>query len=157
MVSNFLEHLANLSVASLMQCDFEPGIVGLFDYANLGRSSANALFRIALLSNGNSAPQSPQLFFGWLSSNFDQVCFGNVRGRLHQLVGERAVVGQQQQALAVEVEASDRVQASLAVHKFHHRGAALGIGDRGYVSTRLIQNEVLVAFSALEKLVVDAD
>ena len=157
MVPDFLEHLANLTVTPFVQRHFEPGIIGFFDYANLGGGGANALFRIALLGDGDSAPKTPKLLFRRLSGNFDEVCFGNVRRRLHELVCEGTVVRKQQESLAVEVKASDRIQASPAAHKFHHCGAALGIGDRGDVSPWLVKNQVLVALRALKKLVVNAN
>jgi hypothetical protein len=80
-----------------------------------------------------------------------------MRGRFHQLVCQVAIIGQQQQAFAVEVEASDRIQPRLAAQQLHHRGPALWIRHRGYVSTRFVQRHVLVTLGPVKQFVLHAN
>jgi hypothetical protein len=153
----FFEHLSDLSIAAFMQRDLEPGILGLFDHAYLCRRRFHSALRIALLGNRDSGTQASKLIFRGLSRNFHQVRFGNVRSRLHQLVRQLTVIGEQQQPFTVEVEAPDGIKARLAAHQLHHRGASFGIGDRGHVSPGFVHHDVLVTLSAGKQLVVDAD
>jgi hypothetical protein len=80
-----------------------------------------------------------------------------MRRRLHQFVSESAVVGEQQQAFTVEIETPDGIEAGLALDEVHHRRSAFGIGDGGYISSRLVEGDVLVALGALKQLTVYAD
>ena len=62
--------------------------------------------------------------------------------RVGQAVGQLAVVGQQQQALGVEVEAADREHPGLGGHQVDHRGAALGVVGGGDHAGRLVEQVV---------------
>jgi hypothetical protein len=126
-VPNLFEHFSDLPIAALIKRYFKPGILGFLYYANLSSGGAHAFVGIALFGNRYPRSQAPELLFGRLSRNFHQICLGNMRGRLHQLVRKIAVVGEQQQSLAVEVEAADRVEPSLAANQVHHCGPAFGI------------------------------
>jgi hypothetical protein len=126
-VPNLFEHFSDLPIASLIKGYFKPGILGFFYYADFCPGGAYALVGIALFGNRYPRSQAPELIFRRLSRNFHQICLGNMRGRLHQLVRKSAVVGEQQQSLTVEVETTDRVEAGLAANQVHHRGPAFGI------------------------------
>jgi len=102
-MSDLLEHLADLPIASFMQRDLEPGIVSFLDHTNLRRCCAHALFRITFFRNGDSRTQAAKLLFFWLTGDFHQVGLGNVRRRLRQLVCQITVIREQQQAFAVEI------------------------------------------------------
>jgi hypothetical protein len=103
MMSDLFEHFSNLSISSFMQSHFQPGIVSFLDDSYLRRRSSDATVWVALFGNGDSGAQTPKLIFSRLPRNFYQIGLGNVRGRFHQLVCQIAIVGQQQQAFAVEV------------------------------------------------------
>ncbi len=156
-VSDLFEHFSDLPIASFVQRDLQPGIVGFFDHANPCRRGAHPLVRIALFGNRYARAQAPELVFRRHSRNLHEISFGNVRGRLHQFVRECTVIGEQQQALAVEIETSDGIQTDLAANQVHHRGPTFGIGDGGYVSSRLVEGDVLVALGALKQLSIHAD
>jgi len=97
------------------------------------------------------------MFLVRLSGNFNEVSLGNIRGSLHQLVGQGPVVGEQQQPLAVVVETTDGIQPSLAAHELHYCRATLRIGDSGDVSSGLVEGDVFVPLGAFQKLIVDTD
>jgi hypothetical protein len=124
---NLLEHFSDLPIASLIKRYFKPRVFSFFYYANFCPGGTYALVRIALFGNRYPRSQAPELLFGRLSRYLHQICLGNVRSGLHQLVRKSAVVGEQQQSLAVEVEATDRVEPGLAANQVHHCGPAFGI------------------------------
>ena len=69
-----------------------------------------------------------------------------------------AVIGEQQQAFAGVVEASDGIHADAnAMQQIHDRGPALGIADRGDVSLGLVHQQVNVVLGAVQQLAVDAN
>jgi len=93
-----------------------------------------------------------------VSGDLDEVSFFHARGGLGEAVGELAIVGDNEKALAHVIEASDGVEALLhLVEELHHRGAALGILDRGNKAAGLVEDEVAVALGTLEQLAVHAD
>jgi hypothetical protein len=115
-MSDFLEHLADLAVAPFMQCNFEPGIFGLFDDPDLCRRGSNPATRISLLGDRDSGAKTAKLLFLRLTGHLDEICFRNMRGSLHELVRKIAVVGKQKQSLAVEIQASDRINPRFAAY-----------------------------------------
>ena len=156
-MSDLFEHFADLPIASFVQSNFQPGVICLFDHANLCRCRAHAAIWIALFCDGDSASQAAKMLLVRLSGNFNEVGLGNVRGSFHQLVGQCSVVRQQQQPLAVVVETTYGIQARLAVHELHYSGPPLGIGDSRDVPSRLVESNVFVALRAFQQLIVDAD
>ena len=110
--------------------------------------SAYAGLRIALLGDRDPRAEAAKLLLVRLAGNLDQVGLGNVRGGLHQLVRQHSIIREQQQAFAVEVETSDGVKASVAVHELHYRGPALGIRYSGYVSLGLVEGDILMTLGA---------
>ena len=71
--------------------------------------------------------QAAQLFFGGAALHLHPVGLGQLVARVGNAGLQGAVVGQQQQALAVAVQAARRVHTG-HVHKVLERGAALGVG-----------------------------
>ena len=93
-----------------------------------------------------------------LSGDLHDVRFLDVSSGGGDAVREIAVVGKQQQALAVIVESSYRVDALL--HTFdqvHYRVAALRVGYGRDVRFRLVQRDVNQLSRRPEKLAVDFD
>jgi hypothetical protein len=92
-MADLFKHFADLAIASFTQCDFEPGIIRLFDHAYLCRSCAYPAARIALLGDRNAGTQAAKLIFGRLPGYFHQIGLWNMRSRLHQLVSQPTVIG----------------------------------------------------------------
>ena len=60
--------------------------------------------------------------------------------RVHQGVGERAVIGQKQKPLGIHVQPPDGVHTHAAVrHKTGHVRPSLLVGQSRYIATGLIQ------------------
>ena len=69
-----------------------------------------------------------------------------------------AVVGEQQQPLAVIVETAHRVHALFeAVKQIHHGFPALRIADRGHAVHRLVQREIEQTLGGAQHLAIDFD
>ena len=60
---------------------------------------------------------------------------------MHDSVGEIAVIGEQEQAFGVAVEAANRVDALRHVDEFHHRPALALVVDRGDKTRRLVEHD----------------
>ena len=109
-------------------------------------------------ADGDAAAENVELGFGGLAGDLDQVGLFHAGGGLGEAVGQLAVVGDHEQALAHVVQAADGVEALLhLVEELHHRGAALGVLDGGDEAAGLVEDEVAVALGALEQLAVHAD
>ena len=55
---------------------------------------------------------------------------------------QRPVVGEEQRALDVPVQASDRVEPHVALHEIGDDGTALRIAERGDIAARLVEEDV---------------
>ena len=78
--------------------------------------------------------------------------------RVHQALGQGAVVGEEKQAAALQVQATDRIQALVHVREqITHRGTALGVGQRAHHATRLVDHDGTAARAWRELLAVDGD
>ena len=78
--------------------------------------------------------------------------------RVHQALGQGAVVGEEKQAAALQVQATDRIQPLVHVREqITHRGTALGVGQRAHHATRLVDHDGTAARAWRELLAVDGD
>ena len=157
-MSDLLKHLAQLAVATLDDDDFVPGIVALADFANLGRRGMHTTRTRFATLNGDAGPQAIEFFFGGLTADLDQISLLDARGGFRELIGEVAVVSDQQQALAQVVQPADRIEALAQFREeLHHCRPLLRITDCSDESPRLVEHEVAQAFRPLQQLAVDAD
>jgi hypothetical protein len=77
---------------------------------------------------------------------------------MHQSLGEVSVAGQQEEALAVIVEAADGIHVAHApVQQVEHRGTSLGIVTRRHIATRLVQQDVPGRGAESDAATVDPD
>ena len=156
MVPDFLEHVADLAVAAFDQSDFEPGIVGFLDLGDEGGSGLHGAG--TGLAQQNPLAQFVQALFTGLAGDFHNVFLSDVGRSLHQLTGQIAVVGEQQQAFAGVVEAAHGIDALMhTLDQVHHGGAVLLIADRGDVALGLVEHDVHMAVGSAEELAIDAD
>ena len=81
----------------------------------------------------------------------------HLEARVGERVGEVAVVGEQDQAGAVGVQATDRVQALPGGHEVDDRGPAVRVGRRGDHAGRLVQRVDDARARPADQLAVDGD
>jgi hypothetical protein len=142
-VADFFEHLAQLTVATLNQHHFVPGIDPLPHLPDPRRSrpypslaSFAALYRYA-------AAQNLQFFLCGLAAYLHQVGLLHAGCGFSELVCQLAVVGDHQQSLAQVVQPSDRIESLAHFGKeLHYRAPAFGVLYRGHVTPGLVQHEV---------------
>lgn len=78
--------------------------------------------------------------------------------RVEQVLGQLAIIGQDQQAFRFEIEPPDRVDVPAdALQQIHHRGTMLGIGSRRDVASRLVQQDVTLVSDWPDARTVDPD
>ena len=71
---------------------------------------------------------------------------GDAAGRVHHRMGEGAVVGHQQEALTVFVQAAHRIQPGRDIlHQVHDGLAAQLVADGGHIAAGLIQSQIIEA------------
>src|SRR5579884_2074729 len=81
----------------------------------------------------------------------------DAEARMHELVGEIAVVGQQQQPLAILIESADGIDAFMDVrHKVHRSRPTGGIVVGAEVAARLVDKPVDQALD-FQRLAIDLD
>src|SRR4051812_46792994 len=99
-VADRLEHAADLPLAALVDDDLQLGAEAL-DARRRGRAVVEL----------DAVAQAPEVILGRASADAGAVGLGNLEARMGQAVRELAVVGQQDQAGALGIQAPDRVQA----------------------------------------------
>ena len=111
MMANLFKHLAQLAVATLDDDDFVPGIVALADLANLRRRSLySAGARFSAL-DGDAGAQSIEGLLARFAAHFDEISLFHASRSARKFVGQVAVVGHDQEALAEVVEPADGIEA----------------------------------------------
>ena len=110
MMADLFEHLAQFAVAALDDDHFVPGIVALADLANLRRRSLHPPGAWLSALDSNARTQSVEVIFARFAADFDEVGLFHACGGAGELVGQVAVVGDQQQAFAQVVEPSNGIK-----------------------------------------------
>jgi hypothetical protein len=158
MVADLLEHLAQFTVSSLDQRNFKPGIVAMANLPDTRRCGANSSFARLALVDAHTFAKLVESTLVRLTGDLHQIDLFHSGSGARQLVGQLAVVGHQQQALAQIVQPAHGVQAlSQLGEKLHHRGTAFGVAYGSDVALGLVQHEVTKAFGAVQQLAVHAD
>jgi hypothetical protein len=163
-VADLLKHLADLAVAAFGEGDFVPGIVSIADAADSSRLSQHAAQLLVLVPafvDHDARAKLVERLIAGLAADLDQVDLRHLVGGAGEQVGKLAVVGHQQQAFALIVEASDREDTRLAGKEPHHRRTPLGIAGRRDVPLGLVQHCVAQPMATLarfgQQLAIDAD
>ncbi len=117
-----LEHLAHLAVLALGQADAHPDVRARAALdPGLDRAVGDAL-------DGDPRLQAVELLLGGAAIGPGAVAAHHAGGRQFQLPGQSAVVGQEQQALGVQVQAADGDHPRQVLGKAaEHGGPALGV------------------------------
>jgi hypothetical protein len=163
-VADLLEHLADFAVAAFGKGDLVPGVFGVTDAADsggLGEDATEFFFLGAAFVDHYAGAELVERLIAGLAADLDKIDLGHLVGGAGEQVGEVAVVGHQQQALALVVEAADGEDARLAGKELHHRRATLRVAGGGDVAFRLVEHRIAEAIGALarlgQQLAVDAD
>lgn len=131
----------DLAVAALDQSNFVPRIGRIFEQADLSGRELHA--PTVLKGDGDAVAKPLERLVAGLAANFDVVGLGNMVSGFGELLGQVAVVGEEQEAFAGVVEATDGVDAlGQIAEELHDGGATFGVGDGGDVAFRLVQQEI---------------
>ena len=106
----------------------------------------------------DAAAEAVEGFFVGAAIDFDEIGFGDVRSGFGELLGERAVVGEEQEAFGGVIEATNGIDAGGEIAEELHDGrATFGIAYGGDVAFRFIQHEIDGALGGLDGAAVDGD
>jgi hypothetical protein len=135
-----LDHPVDLAVLALVDGDAEPGVLALGGQdLDLGRQRGRAIVE------RDTVAQRPDELASQLAVDLDVVGLGHMTRRREQPRRELAVVGEQQDALAVEVEAADRLHRDRQVRQIvHHRRPAAIIGHSRDAGLWLVEQDIEV-------------
>lgn len=146
------DHPLHLMLPSFVNRDFEPGIA--FRPADLVhlRRRREAIFQFdAPLKHFNLGIVEHTL-------DLDQIGFRNMVAWMEQGLGQIAVIGQQHEPLAVEIQPSDRKHAHRdSVQEILHGRATLRIVQGGHDVLRLVEDEIDIRLRRPQMLAVDLD
>jgi hypothetical protein len=171
MVADLFEHLAELAVTAFNEDDLEPRVVAasgstsalIADFTGI---KATDLCGSGLHARGSGLDaidrdafaEALEGFFGGLATDLHEVRLLHIGSGARELVGQFAVVGDEQQAFAQVVEAANGIEALLDLREeLHDRGTAFGIADSCDESLWLVEHVVAMAFGALQELAVNPD
>jgi hypothetical protein len=151
-VAQGLDHAVDLPRLALGQGEGQPGVLAVGrQHLDLGRGGDGAVVE------GDALAQPGQLAGPELGVDLDVVGLGDVGARGQELGRQLAVVGEQEHALAVEVEAPHRRHRHRQVGQVvHHRRATAIVGDRGDARLRLVEEHVEVLLGR-HRFAVDLD
>ncbi len=135
-----LDHPVDLAVLALVDRDAEPGVLALArQHLDLGGHRDRAVVETDTIA------QLLEVFGLEVAVDLDVIRLRDVARRREQACRELAIVRQQQHALAVEVEAADRLHGSRQVRQVvHDRRATAVVGDGRDAGLRLVQQHVEV-------------
>ena len=151
-----MEHAANLAVAALDERDCVPGVGSVLVELDFGRRSFDAA--IVVEGDVDAVAETLEGCFVGASADFDEISFGDVRGGLGELLGEGAIVGEEEKPLAGVVEAADGIDAGGEIaEELHDGGTSFGIVDGGNVAFGFIQHEIDRRLDGLDGFAVNGD
>lgn len=151
MVAELGKHAADLAIHALVEGEFEKGVGGA------ASEDADPAWGSSALGEMDAGHELLEVFGRDAAGDVGLVSLGDAVAGMSELRGEVAVVGQDEEALGVGIEASDGVDALVnAGEEVEDGEAAVGVGRGGEVAEGLIEKEVGDAFG-LDASAVDAD
>jgi hypothetical protein len=169
-MTDLFEHLAEFAVTTFDEDDFVPGIIDRARGASfaagfagvkrldLGRGCLHTAGPRCAFGNSDAFAKAVESFFSGLAADFDQVGFFYTGGGAGELVGEFAVIGDEEEAFAQVIEAADWVETLTCFgEELHDGGPAFRVADSGDVTLGLVEHEVTLALGAVNELAVNAD
>ena len=89
--------------------------------------------------------QFPHGIQGYMGGDPGQIGFIHLMAGMQHFFGEGAVIGKQQQALGIIVQAANGIKAhGIIPEMIQHAGAALGIGNGGHFPGGLVINHIML-------------
>lgn len=151
-----LEHAADLAVAAFDERDFIPRVGGVFVEMDFRGGCFYAA--VVVESDVHASAEAGERFFVGAAVDFDEIFFGDVRAGFGELLGESAVVGEEEEAFAGVIEAADGIDAfGERAEELHDGRAAFGIADSGDVAFGFVQHEIYRALGGLDGFAVNSD
>ena len=127
------EHPADLAVLALVEHHLEHGALLVL------RLDRHPLRVHLAFSEADAPPQLLEQFFVRHARNLHEVFLLDAVARVGQEIGERPVVGEQDQPLAHAVESADREQPLVSRHQIDDAGPARRIVVGGHDSHGLVE------------------
>lgn len=150
--SNGVEHTPDLSIPAFVDgnvhdCDVLIRVV-IYEF-HIGRGGHPVFQKHALTKVGRRK-------CGHFASYDGAVRLLDLVARVRQLLGERAVVGEEEQAGGIRVQSTDRIDALLhTLNEVHHRVRRVAILRGRHVAEGLIQDQVDVVGEGLDSLSIN--
>src|SRR6266571_1056344 len=119
-VSDLLEHMPDLAIASFDQCDFVPGIICFADHTNFGGSRFHPPTGFGWDEKALTEPG--EFFLRRCSSYFYKISLWDMRSRLHQAMSKIAVISEEEETLTRVIEAPHGVHPRARAAKQIHNG-----------------------------------
>jgi hypothetical protein len=145
-----LQETPNLVVLALVQPHFDPGVLGGLDDPRAVESQALSVDHQSALGPGQGFHRRSALDLGVIAAL-------NLVTRMGDAFGERAVVGEQDEAFGGVVETAHRIEPGELRHQIHHRGAAFRIGASGDDALGLVEQQVHALHGGLDPLAIHAN
>lgn len=131
------EHLPDLMFAPLVNDDLEPGVRPLWP-EDLHRSGAG----VATVDRHAAPPEGVERALGWPSLDQRVVFLVDPVAGVRDPIGQFAIVGQEEQPLAIHVEPSNGEDPLVEIEEIEDGASALGIARGRQIATRLVQQQV---------------
>jgi hypothetical protein len=133
-----LDHAVDLAVLALVDRDRDPRVLALArQLLHLGGERLRPVVEL------DAVAQPLEVLGGQLAVHLDVIRLGHVAGRREETRRELAVVGEQQDAFRVEVEAPHRLHRHGEVRQIvHHRRPTAIVRDGGDAGLRLVEQDV---------------
>ena len=144
--------LADLALAPLAHHHPQPGsFAGLPFQVHFGGGGALTIFQ------HHAVPPGLQLLFIRPAREQDAVLLLVAVPGMGQAVGQLAIVGEQDQPLALDIQAAHRVERAGQVHQVAHGGARVGRFYGREHAARLVQGHVLQRLGRLDRPPIHQD
>jgi hypothetical protein len=155
-VPDGVAHVAHLPGLALVNRNRHQGLVSPRPEPAL--QQAHHRRRGAFALDAHAAAHPVQAVLGRLAAHARVVLPLDLVFRMEQLLGERAVIGQEQQSFGVVVEAAHRVDVLADVgQQVEHGRPPLGVLARRHVAPRLVEQDVAMTRGDADARTVDAD
>jgi len=146
------EHPPHLTVPTLVQDHLQPGVFFLQPQLVNGAGRRRAVPEL------HTAAQAFNLIVVEDALDLDVIALHHAGARMHERMGHRAVVRDQQQPLGVIIEPADGIEpAPVLADEIHHRRAPLRVADGGDDAVGLVEHEVDRRRLKVEELAVHLD
>lgn len=141
------EHFANLAGPTFLEQNSEPAVFDVEPSSRRSRARFDRHGQRAPTVQNNAGTEFFEVSFFRSTLYLDLVDLGTAKPRVRDPLSELAVGGEQQQALAVEVEAPDRKKRAVQTcgQQVEHRRAPFGVAHGRHEAGWFVEHEVALA------------